>query len=382
MAYAASFIEWFAEEAKRVRGDVFAAPDRLRAHRGPQGADRGLRRHHAVELPGRDDHPQGCSRAGRRLHDGGQAGLADPADGAGSGRAGRPRRACRPACFNVVVGSAREIGAGADRQPAGPQGHLHRVDRGGSAAAGPVGGDDQEDLDGARRQRPDPGVRRRRPGRRRSPACSPPSSATPASPASAPTASTCRPASTTASPRSWRRGSPSSSSVTGFEPGASIGPLIDAAAVAKVEEHVADADRRRCAGAVRRSPGTSWAAQFFQPTVLADVAPGMLVTREETFGPVLPLIRFTDEADADPDGQRHRVRPGRLPVHPRRRAHLAGRRRARGGHGRDQHRPASPTRSPLRRHQAVGPRAGGLGLRHRRVPGDEVPRRGRAPGAP
>src|SRR3954464_3806467 len=83
----------------------------------------------------------------------------------------------------------------------------------------------------------------------------------------------------------------------GLEPASQVGPLIDASAVAKVEEHVADATsagaRVLCGGARHELGG-----KFFQPTVLTEVAPGMLVTREETFGPVLPILRFTDEADA------------------------------------------------------------------------------------
>jgi succinate-semialdehyde dehydrogenase / glutarate-semialdehyde dehydrogenase len=83
----------------------------------------------------------------------------------------------------------------------------------------------------------------------------------------------------------------------GFEPDVQIGPLIDAAAVAKVETHVADAVERGArvlSGGHRHERG----GHFFQPTVLVDVSPDMLITREETFGPVLPLYRFTDEADA------------------------------------------------------------------------------------
>ena len=70
IAYAASFIEWFAEEGKRIYGDTIpahGADKRIVVH---QGADRRLRRDHAVELPGRDDHAQGRAGAGRRLHDG------------------------------------------------------------------------------------------------------------------------------------------------------------------------------------------------------------------------------------------------------------------------------------------------------------------------
>ncbi len=75
------------------------------------------------------------------------------------------------------------------------------------------------------------------------------------------------------------------------------GPLIDARALAKVEEHIADAvakGARIAAGGKRHSLGGT----FFQPTVLTDVTPAMKVAREETFGPVAPLFRFASEAEA------------------------------------------------------------------------------------
>ncbi len=75
------------------------------------------------------------------------------------------------------------------------------------------------------------------------------------------------------------------------------GPLIDMNAVAKVEEHIADAlakGAQVAAGGRRHALGGT----FFEPTVLTDVQPGMMVAREETFGPVAPLFRFKTEAEA------------------------------------------------------------------------------------
>ncbi len=83
----------------------------------------------------------------------------------------------------------------------------------------------------------------------------------------------------------------------GFEEGVQQGPLIDMAAVAKVEEHVGDAlakGARLLLGGKRHARG----GQFFEPTVLADARPEMAVAREETFGPLAPLFRFETEADA------------------------------------------------------------------------------------
>jgi succinate-semialdehyde dehydrogenase/glutarate-semialdehyde dehydrogenase len=82
----------------------------------------------------------------------------------------------------------------------------------------------------------------------------------------------------------------------GFDEGINLGPLIDEAALAKVEEHVADAlskGGRVIAGGHRHRLG----GRFYEATVLADVAAGMAVAKEETFGPVAPLFRFKDEGD-------------------------------------------------------------------------------------
>ena len=83
----------------------------------------------------------------------------------------------------------------------------------------------------------------------------------------------------------------------GIEEGVAQGPLIDDAALDKVEAHVADAvakGARVLCGGVRHERGGT----FFQPTVLADVTPDMKVAREETFGPVAPLFRFATEDEA------------------------------------------------------------------------------------
>ncbi|MBV8379383.1 MAG: NAD-dependent succinate-semialdehyde dehydrogenase [Paucibacter sp.] len=84
----------------------------------------------------------------------------------------------------------------------------------------------------------------------------------------------------------------------GFTPGVVVGPLIDAQAVDKVQAHVDDA----IALGARVLTGGKRAAElgthFFEPTVLADANARMLCTREETFGPVAPVLRFQTEAEA------------------------------------------------------------------------------------
>nr|MBA3507093.1 NAD-dependent succinate-semialdehyde dehydrogenase [Betaproteobacteria bacterium] len=82
----------------------------------------------------------------------------------------------------------------------------------------------------------------------------------------------------------------------GTEPGITQGPLIDADALAKVEEHVADATAQG-ATAVTGGHRHALGGTFYEPTVLTDVSPGMKIFREETFGPVAPLIRFRDDAE-------------------------------------------------------------------------------------
>ncbi len=82
----------------------------------------------------------------------------------------------------------------------------------------------------------------------------------------------------------------------GLNKGVQLGPLIDEAAVQKVEKHVKDATdqgARLITGGQRHSLGGT----FYEPTVLAGVKKGMLITQEETFGPVAAVIPFKDEAE-------------------------------------------------------------------------------------
>ncbi len=83
----------------------------------------------------------------------------------------------------------------------------------------------------------------------------------------------------------------------GLDEGVAQGPLINEAAVEKVESHIADAlskGAKIATGGARHALGGT----FFQPTVLTDVTPNMAVAHEETFGPVAPLFRFETEEEA------------------------------------------------------------------------------------
>jgi succinate-semialdehyde dehydrogenase/glutarate-semialdehyde dehydrogenase len=84
---------------------------------------------------------------------------------------------------------------------------------------------------------------------------------------------------------------------SGLDAGTEQGPLINMAAVEKVEQHIADATAKGAkilAGGKRHALGGS----FFEPTVLANVTQDMLVAHEETFGPLAPVIRFETEEEA------------------------------------------------------------------------------------
>lgn len=83
----------------------------------------------------------------------------------------------------------------------------------------------------------------------------------------------------------------------GLETGVEQGPLIDEAAVSKVEEHIADATAKGATivtGGRRHEKGLT----FFEPTILTGVTPDMLVAKDETFGPLAPLFRFDTEEEA------------------------------------------------------------------------------------
>ncbi len=81
----------------------------------------------------------------------------------------------------------------------------------------------------------------------------------------------------------------------GVGDGVTTGPLINAAAVKKVEEHIADAKAK---GGKVVLGGKSLGGNFFEPTIITGVTADMAVAREETFGPVAPLFKFTTEAEA------------------------------------------------------------------------------------
>ncbi|AMN47754.1 succinate-semialdehyde dehydrogenase [Steroidobacter denitrificans] len=83
----------------------------------------------------------------------------------------------------------------------------------------------------------------------------------------------------------------------GCEPGSHIGPLIDERAVQKVREHIEDAVQKGARIVTGGAPHAR-GGRFFTPTVIAEVNQDMIVSREETFGPLAPVFRFRDDAEA------------------------------------------------------------------------------------
>ena len=250
--YGASFIEWFAEEAKRVYGDIIPSPTadkRILVIKQPIGV---VARDHAVELPQRDDHAQGRPGARRRLHDGAQAREPDAVLRAGARRARHPRRHPQGRLQRDHRQRARHRRR-ADREPRGEEDHLHRLHRGRQGADAPERGHREEARAGAGRQRALHRLRRRRPrgGRRRRHDLEVPQQRADLrvrQPHLRPGLRVRRVrrdarregARAQGRPRHRARASP-------------LGPLIDTNAMAKVEEHIADA-------IAKGAQGRSWAA--------------------------------------------------------------------------------------------------------------------------
>ena len=308
------------------------------------------RRHHAVELPGRDVTRKaapalaaGCTMVLKPAEQ-------TPLSALAVARARRGGRAARRACFSVVTGDAEDapvIGGEMTSQPDRAQARLHRLDRGRQAADGAVRRAGQEDLARARRQRAVHRLRRRRPrrgGRRRAASAS---SATPGQ--------TCISANRIlvqdgvyddvrrrASPRRVAAldGRPTASSR-----GVNVGPLIDAAGAREGR-----APRRRRARARRRAARSAASARARRAVLrsrpCSPASPTtMAMSSEETFGPVAgiaasrPRRRRSRIANDTPYGL-----AGVL-LQPRHRPRLARRRGARVRDRRHQHRASSRPRS-------------------------------------
>jgi succinate-semialdehyde dehydrogenase/glutarate-semialdehyde dehydrogenase len=295
VAYAASFLEWFAEEGKRVYGDViptFRADARLLVLRQPVGVAAAITPwNFPAAMITRKLGPAlaaGCSFVCKPAPQTPFSALALAELGS---RAGLP-----PGLFNVVTGDAEQIGGELTSNPL-----VRKLSFTGSTAVGKkliaacagtvkkvsmeLGGNapfivfDDADLDAA--------VQGLMASKYRN------------------TGQTC-----VCANRVYVQdgvyeafAAKLAVAVAGLRVGDGLagptdqGPLIDERALAKVQAHIADAvaqGARIAAGGKPHALGGT----FFEPTILLDVTPGMRVSREETFGPVAPLFRFHNEAEA------------------------------------------------------------------------------------
>ncbi len=156
----------------------------------------------------------------------------------------------------------------------------------------------------------------------------------------------------------------------GFEAGVNQGPMIDDQAIAKIERHVADAVAK---GAQVLTGGKRIGERFFEPTVLGGCHQRHAVRARRNLRPGGAGVSLQDRGRSDRVGQCHRVRAGELFLQSRHRPHLPRRRSARIRHGGREHRPDLHRRGAVRRCQAVGPRARRRAPGHRRLCGDQIP---------
>ncbi len=374
VAYAASFIEWFAEEGKRIYGDTIPRARARQAHRGAEATHRRVRGDHAVEL----------SRGHARAQGG-------PALAAGCTMVMKPasqtpysalalcvlaeRAGLPPGVLSCVTGSAQEIGGELTANPL-----VRKLSFTGSTEVGrqltaacaatvkkvsmELGGNapfivfDDADLDAA---------------------------------VQGAIASKYRNAGQTcvcANRLLVQEGVYEAFAAKlvaavqklavgpGAQPGIQIGPLIDLKAVAKVEEHINDAlgkGAKVVTGGKRHALG----GRFFEPTVLTGVTPAMLVAREETFGPLAPLFAFRTEDDAVRMANDTEFGLAAYFLHPRREPGVARGRGARIRHRRHQRRTHLNGSGAIRRREAERPRTRGVALWNRRLPRNQIPLPGR-----
>ena len=296
IAYAASFYEWFGEEAKRLDGSVIQQPltdRRIVALREPIGVTAGITPwNFPAAMPTRKSAPAlavGCTMV---LKPAEQTPLTALAVAALAEEAGVP-----PGVFSVVTGDAADAPAIGGELTSNPI--VRKLGFTGSTEVGKLlmaqcAGPGQEGLTRARRQRAVHRLRRRRPVEAVAGAlmCKFRNSG-----------QTCISANRFLVQdgiyddfvAAFTEAAGALKVADGFTEGVQVGPLIDEPAVAKVERHVADALAQ---GAELQLGGSRIEGQFFQPSVLTGVTMEMAMSCEETFGPVAGINRFTTEAEA------------------------------------------------------------------------------------
>jgi succinate-semialdehyde dehydrogenase/glutarate-semialdehyde dehydrogenase len=254
VSYGASFIEWFAEEAKRVYGETLPAPTTT-ALPGHQAADRRVRGDHAVELSDRDDHAQGRAGAGPRAARWSSSRPSRRRCRRWPWPSSRSAPACPPGVLNIVTADGAnsiEVGQGAVRERPRAPPVVHRLDRGRPHPDAPVRADGQEALARARRQRALHRASTMPTSTAPSKARWSASTATPARPASARTGSTCRTACYDAFVEKLSAKAEDDQGRQRLRGGVTQGPLIDDAAR---REGASARGRRARQGRARSSTG-------------------------------------------------------------------------------------------------------------------------------
>ena len=339
------------------------------AHRLHQAAGRSGGLHHSLELPQRDARAQDRTGPRGRLHGGLQAGQRDapvsPCTGRAGDASGHPGRSDQH-----PLRQDRGDRRGTHVQPHRPQAHLHGLHRGGQAAHGSMRGHDEADVHGTGRQRALHRVRRRRPGgggRRRHDL---------QVPQRGPDLRVRQP-----HPRPGRRlrrvrGETRRGRGRDQDGRRHRGGRHRGSADQHRGRGQRDQSRYRRGGPGRHGRdrrGSVGSGRVLRPTHhphQRDRRHAGLPRRD------LRTHRAADEVQhrrgSDRHGQRHRVRPGQLLLHPRRRPHLARQRGAGVRHRRDQRGHHLQRNGPLRRRQGIRPGPRGVQVRTRRLPGDQV----------
>ena len=295
-------------------------------------ATRRRRRDHAVELAVHDARRADRSRSRRR-----ERGRLDSrvVDVGLRGEARRVHRRRGASGRRVLDGHrpwrGRRRRGGLEPGDAG--GRLHRLDRDGAQGGGGRGRED--DCARARRQRPDGRARRRghrRPRRRRA---SPRRSFAQDRAARRASSSSCtRPSTTSSSSGFEQRSTARCGSGTRSREETTMGPLNNEPTARKTDEHVADALERGAELVVGGTRASGFPTDlYWQATVLSEVTEEMDIAREETFGPVVPIVRISKRRGGTPDRELLAVRPphGGLDSRSRPRAALRRSRRRRLG---------------------------------------------------
>ena len=371
IAYAASFIEWFGEEGKRAYGDVIPAhgrDKRIVVLKQPIGVTAAITPwNFPAAMITRKVGPAlaaGCTMVVKPVG----------ADALLRARDVRARRARRRSGGRALGrhGRFEADRRRAHQQSDRAQAELHRLDRGRQAADGAVRGDGEEDCRWSSAATRRSSCSTTRTSKQRSPARSRRSIATQVRPACARIASSCRAGIYDRFAQRLAEVVVGMKVGNGLDQDTKIGPLIEEKAVAKVEEHVRDA-LSKGAKVVVGGKRVDGAGHFYAPTVLTGIKADMLAMREETFGPVAPLMKFDTEEEVIRLANATEFGLASYFYSSRRRPRVARRRSARERHRRHQRRHHLHRSRAVRRREGKRHRPRRLEVRPRGIPRDQIP---------